>query len=235
VADLTVGSTRRLLGDRMMWNEQEWLAGDRVPVRDIHRGLPGYYTIFFPSLKNSSVVLCEGSVEAAYCVWLEWDSDVIAYYPQPYTFTWETERGPMRYTPDFFVLREQSANHFTEVKTNFHQLKELTRFKLENFATQCQTWNVEWRRVDKQQLMPPLYFTNLRYLYFRGFGISAREQAYLVDFLASYKLCFTLDELLNSHAPPSLRAIYNWLFRGELSTDLSQPLNRQSLIQQRLL
>lgn len=218
-----------------MWNEQEWLAGDRAPVRDLHRGLPGYYTIFFPSLKNSRVVICEGSVEAAYCVWLEWDSDVIAYYPQPYTFTWATERGSMRYTPDFFVLREQSANHFTEVKSDLQQLKELTRYKMDSFAAQCQKWQVEWHRVDKLQLIPPRLFANLRYLYFQGIGISAREQAYLLDFLARYKTSFTLGELLNSAYPPSLRAIYSWLFRGELSTDLSQPLNRQSLIQQRLL
>ncbi|MNP29694.1 hypothetical protein D3C76_1227280 [compost metagenome] len=180
-------------------------------------------------------MLCEGSVEAAYCVWLEWDSDVIAYYPQPFTFTWETERGPMRYTPDFFVLREQSANHFTEVKPDFHQLKERTLFKLDSFAARCRAWQVEWRRADKQQLMPPHLFANLRYLYFQGFGISAREQAYLLDFMARYKTRFTLGELLNSAYPPSHRAIYSWLFRGELSTDLSQPLNRLSLIQQRLL
>jgi len=218
-----------------LWNEQEWLAGDREPVRDLHRGQPGYYTIFFPSLKNSRVVLCEGSVEAAYCIWLEWDRDVIAYYPQPYTFTWATEKGTMRYTPDFFVLREQSAHHFTEVKPDFHQLKDLTRFKLDSFATHCPVWQIEWRRVDKQQLMPPHLFANLRYLYFQGFRISAREQAYLLDFLVHYKSCFTLGELLNSAYPPSLRAIYRGLFRGELITNLSQPLNRKSLIQQRLL
>jgi hypothetical protein len=102
-------------------------------------------------------------------------------------------------------------------------LKELTRFKLDSFATQCQTWQLAWRRVDKQQLMPPHLFANLRYLYFQGFRISAREQAYLLDFLASYKPCFTLGELLGSAYPPSLRAIYRGLFRGELSTDLSQP------------
>jgi hypothetical protein len=219
----------------MMWNEQAWLAGDRAPVRDLRRGLPGYYTIFFPSLKNNRAVLCEGSVEAAYCVWLEWDSDVIAYYPQPYTFTWETERGTMRYTPDFFVLREQSENHFTEVKADFQQIKELARFKLDSFAARCQAWQIEWRRADKQQLMPPHHFANLRYLYFQGFRISAREQAYLRDFLARYKTSFTLGELLDSDSPPSLRSIYRWLFRGELSTDLSQPLNRQSRIEQRLL
>lgn len=218
-----------------MWNEKEWLAGDRAPVRDIHRGLPGYYTIFFPSIKNSAAVLCEGSVEAAYCIWLEWDSDVIAYYPQPYTFTWETERGPMRYTPDFFVLRHQSSNHFTEVKPNFNQLSEFTRFKLDSFAARCQTWNVEWRRADKQQLMPPRYFANLRYLYFQGFGISAREQAYIFDFLARYKRYFTLHELLSTDYPPSLRAIYSLLFRGELTVDLHQPLNIHSVIRQRPL
>lgn len=218
-----------------MWNEQEWLAGDRAPVRNIHRSLPGFYTIRFPSLKNHNVVLCEGSVEAAYCVWLEWDHDVIAYYPQPHTFIWETERGPMRYTPDFFVQHEQVANHFTEVKSDFQQLKEPTRFKLESFVRQCEEWQIEWRRADKQQLMPPHVFANLRYLYFHGFGVHDREQAYLVDFLSRYKRCFTLGELLSSAYPPSLRAIYRWLFRGELSTDLHQPLNRCSLIQQRAL
>lgn len=215
-----------------MWSEQAWLAGDRAPVRDIHRGLPGYYTIFFPSLKNHKVVLCEGSVEAAYCVWLEWDNDVIAYYPQPYTFIWETERGPMRYTPDFYVLHAQSANHFTEVKPDFQQLKARTRFKLDSFVVQCQAWEIEWRRADKQQLMPPHVFTNLRYLYFHGFGVNDLEQAYLLDFLSGYKKSFTLGELLSSAYPPSLRSIYHWLFRGELSIDLSQPLNRRSLIQQ---
>ena len=215
-----------------MWNEQAWLAGDRAPVRDIHRNRRNYYMICFPSLKNQKVVLCEGSVEAAYCVWLEWDHDVIAYYPQPYTFTWETERGSMRYTPDFFVQHAQAANHFTEVKSDFRQLKESARFKLESFVAQCEAWQIEWRRADKRQLMSPA-FANLRYLYFQGFGVNDREQAYLVDFLSRYQRCFTLGELLSSAYPPSLRAVYHWLFRGTLSTDLNQPLNRCSLIQQR--
>ncbi|VVP84304.1 hypothetical protein [Pseudomonas fluorescens] len=138
-----------------MWNEQAGLAGDRAPVRDIHRGLPGDYMIFFPSLKNHKVVLCEGSVEAAYCVWLEWDNDVIAYYPHPTPSPGKRNAGRCVTPRTFTCCTRKRANHFTEVKPDFQQLKARTRFKLDSFVVQCQAWQIEWRRADKQQFMPP--------------------------------------------------------------------------------
>lgn len=39
--------------------------------------------------------------------------------PAPYTFTWETERGPMRYTPDFYVTHAQACQPFHRGQTGF--------------------------------------------------------------------------------------------------------------------
>ena len=213
-----------------MWNEREWLNGERAPARSIRRSHPGYHRIYFPSQKNHHYVLCEGALEAAYCVWLEWDADVVAYGAQPYTFRWKADGRALRYTPDFFVQHQDSTNHFTEVKYDFTRITDNHRQKLASFVELCRTMETTLKLADRQQLVEPKKFKNLRYLYFRSFGVTQREQDYLSDYLLQCETPTTLRAILSDAFPPTSRSICHRLFRCELLTNLDEPLTLDTQI-----
>lgn len=207
-----------------MWNEQEWLNSERSPARSVGRSHPGYHTVYFPSQKNHGYVLCEGALEAAYCLWLEWDVDVTAFSAQPHTFHWKANGRSFRYTPDFFVQHRELDNHFTEVKYDFERLTQRHRQKMASFCEHCQALHITLRLADREQLLVPGFFTNLRYLYFRSLGSTQREDDYLVDYLKRCDKKMTIRNILSSPYPPTARAICKRLFRGELQVDLKAPL-----------
>ncbi|APC18309.1 hypothetical protein BLL42_22245 [Pseudomonas frederiksbergensis] len=216
-----------------MWDEREWLNGERAPARSVRRSHPGYHRIYFPSQKNHHNVLCEGALEAAYCVWLEWDADVRAYYAQPHTFRWRAEGRAMRYTPDFFVQHRDSANHFTEVKYDFTRLTDRHREKLASFSQLCRTMETTLKLADRQQLVEQSKFKNLRYLYFRSLGVTQREQDYLTDYLNHCEARTTIRAILSNSYPPTARSICHRLFSGESLANLDDPLTLDTQISQR--
>lgn len=138
-----------------MCNEQVGLVGDSAPVRGIHRGLPGYYMIFFPSLKTTESCYGKGRWRRrTACGWKGKTMSLpITRNPTPSPGKRNAGRCV---TPGLFTCcTRKRANHFTEVKPDFQQLKARTRFNLDSFVVQCQAWQIEKRRADKQQLMPP--------------------------------------------------------------------------------
>ena len=56
-------------------------------ARIIKKGRMGVHIVYFPSIKNSRVVVCESKLEAEFCQWLEFDPDIVSYSPQPITIT----------------------------------------------------------------------------------------------------------------------------------------------------
>jgi len=213
-----------------MWSEQEWLNGPRTPVRALRRSHPGYHRIYFPSQKNHRNILCEGKLEAAYCVWLEWDADVIAYASQPHTFRWNADGQALRYTPDFFVQHQDSANHFTEVKYDFVLLAESYKEKLANFQQLCDSMHTVLKLADRQQLTESSKFHTLRYLYFRSLGISQREQDYLSEYLNHCGASFSLRAILGTPSSPTPRSICHQLFKGQLLANLDDILTLDTQI-----
>ncbi|MDJ0574365.1 MAG: hypothetical protein QNJ65_04270 [Xenococcaceae cyanobacterium MO_234.B1] len=63
----------------------------------------------FPSVKMQTVIWWESQIERDYIYLLEIDSDVVAYYGQPFKIQY-TDKGKSRnYTPDFLVERMRTA------------------------------------------------------------------------------------------------------------------------------
>lgn len=216
-----------------MWDEREWLNGERASVPSPHKIHPGYHRIYFPSQKNHHSIHCEGKLEAAYCVWLEWDEDVTAYGTQPHTFCWKAEGRTLNYTPDFFVQHRESANHFTEVKYDFSMITEIYKQKLSKFYELCNSLNMAFKLADRQQLVESIKFINLRYLYFRSLNITQHEQDYLSDYLTHYKDPSPLRAILSDTYAPTARSICHQLFKGELLVNLNEPLTLDSPISRR--
>lgn len=214
-----------------MWLEQSrWIEDGAVPARDIHRGRQGRNTIYFPSIKNKRQVICESALEASYCIWLEWDSDVAGYYAQPKTFRWQSDGQTFRYTPDFFVVHRTSADHFTEVKPDFTRTSRQNRATLEAFGRYCEEHGRLFKRADVRTIKQQTRLDNLRLLYNGLHRITRFETDYCLSFLAGQGHACSLKELARSSTAPSLRSLYWAIFCGEVMADLEVPLTLNTVL-----
>lgn len=211
-----------------MFNEAAWLAAGSAPARNIRRGRLGRNTIYFPSIKNRAQLVCESALEADYCIWLEWDKDVKAFYPQPYTFRWTDRREKMRYTPDFYVIHLSSANHFSEVKPDFDRTARKFKRTLESFMAHEEHQDVHLKLADRTSIQQPILLHNLKRLYNLMHRVTAWEVDHLQEFVLSHPDKMTIGECLTSKNPPTMRALSKALFSGELLTNLNEPLTLQS-------
>ena len=85
------------------------LQGSRVFTKGRH----GRKIIFFPSVKNGKTLMpCEGELEAAHALWMEFDNSIAEYKLQPF----EINTGTRRYTPDAMVIHTDGHISFRQVK-----------------------------------------------------------------------------------------------------------------------
>jgi len=73
----------------------------------------------FPSSKanDGKSILVESILESKYCLHLEFDSEVVTYFPQPRKFSIPDSEGDSNiYTPDFEVHYVGGARKYVEVK-----------------------------------------------------------------------------------------------------------------------
>lgn len=213
-----------------MFNEAAWLAAGATPARNIRRGRFGRNTVYFPSIKNNAQVVCESALEADYCIWLEWDRDVKAFYPQPYTFRWTDQQQKMCYTPDFYVTHINSPNHFTEVKADFEKTTNKFKHTLESFITHPEHQNIRLKFADTSKIVQPVRLKNLKYLYHRLQRITYWEIGCLREFLLHCNDKLTLNECIYTCPSLSLRALSLAIFSGQLVADLNIPLTMESTL-----
>ncbi|OCR24158.1 hypothetical protein AFK24_15475 [Pseudomonas syringae] len=217
-----------------MWDELKWLEQGAIPARDIHRGRHGRNTIYFPSVKNQGQVICESVLEASYCIWLEWDVDVKSYHAQPHTFRWTWNTARFQYTPDFYVIHELAANHFTEVKPDFTRAPAKYRITLREFIDHCDRESIRFKLADAGSIQRAVRLSNLKMLYTLIHRITQWEADYCSAFLSQQDTTLSLREVCLHPTPPSLRALAKAIFSGELLADLDRPLTLDSKLTKRM-
>ncbi|WP_247256422.1 TnsA endonuclease N-terminal domain-containing protein [Pseudomonas moorei] len=79
-------------------------------------GRKGSQVTIFPSRKNAAAIFCESRLEAAFCLELERDLNVLKYVAHP--FTMHFTGGRYRYTPDFLVQLTDGEQKLVEVKND---------------------------------------------------------------------------------------------------------------------
>lgn len=74
--------------------------------------------VCFPSVKanGGKSILVESILESKYCLYLEFDSNVEEYFPQPKTFDVSAGTEFRKYTPDFEVRYISGDRKYVEVK-----------------------------------------------------------------------------------------------------------------------
>ena len=96
--------------------ETSWAAnlGVAQGVRAFRKGAHGKRIIFFNSSKNGRGLMpCEGELEYKYCLKLEFDNEVDAYFLQPFTLKISATKS---YTPDVLVRFVSNDYNIVEIK-----------------------------------------------------------------------------------------------------------------------
>ena len=127
----------------------------------------------FPSTKSFveschqsyQMVLVESMLEKDYCFHLEANPNVVAYFPQPKTFSVNSELLKNRdYTPDFEVHFRSGRKAYIEVKKDFSSLDAVYLHKLEMAAIEMQQAGYDFLCVDESQIRIQPLLENLRKL-----------------------------------------------------------------------
>ena len=200
------------------------------PVRTIGRGHPGQQTVHFPSRKNEGVVICESRLEADFCLWLEYDLEVVSYRPQPQTIPLFVDAVLHRYTPDFLAVYFTGEEKAWEVKPHgVYQwpayLRKIAAAK-EYFAAQGQGFEL----ITDEAIRRQPHLRSLRWLYAHAHVIGPHARRYLWDWLKGAGGSSTLGHLLQQGAPVSICAIADAIFCGQLAIRLDTPLGPSSLL-----
>ena len=201
-----------------------------APARKLGKGRPGKQIVHFPSLKNQGVVVCESRLEADFCLWLEYDKDVVSYRPQPETVFLIVDDKAHRYTPDVLAISFTGVEKIWEIKPQgVYRWPTFLRKMVaahDYFAIRGQDFELVTDSVIRCQ--PSL--RNLRWLYAQAHVVDPRASRHLWDSLQGLTGPVTLGHLLEQAVPVSIRAIAHAVFQGQLAINLGEVWGPHSVL-----
>lgn len=211
-----------------MRTERPYNPPDENLARNIRKGRAGVHIVYFPSIKNSRVIVCESKLEADFCQHLEYDIDVVSYTPQPITIKLLVEAREVAYTPDFQVSYRYRPDEFKEVKpesvTSWDAYMELMQTANNHFRHQGLFFEM---KTDTDIRREP-FLSNLKYFYSKLTHVSEGECSYLLEVLGKMGGISTYGALLDHHQPPSIGSISKMLYARKIQIDLSLRLEHAS-------
>jgi len=177
----------------------------------------------FPAIKanGGKTILVESILESKYCLHLEFDPNVVTYFPQPKTFKIPDEDEETTYKPNFEVHYVSGIRSYVGVKS----LERASTFHLQQlfarFESTLQYPNVNFLVVDELEIFQQPLLSNYEklYQYRKRPSLDMRN---LHHCAAGIKVSMPLSRLVAKLGDrASLREIYSWLALGYLSFDMS--------------
>lgn len=197
-------------------------------ARDINRSRVGLHIVFFPSVKNSRVIVCESQLEADFCQLLEFDPDVISYTPQPITISVWFNNSLREYTPAFQVTYKLKSDGFFEVKPltieSWDEYMDLMRHVEAHFMEQKHQFTL---MKDSDIRVEP-FLGNLKYLYSKIHRVSKYELEYLLEFMRQLGGEAGYEELLEMEGAPTIGAIAKAVFERKIELDITKPFDHET-------
>lgn len=193
----------------------------RIPARQLRKSSVKNIVRFPPIKANGGKsILVESILESEYCLHLEFDPEVLTYFPQPKTFSVPGANGSSLYTPDFEV-HERSGNCFyAEVKPLVRAARENYQDLFERFDATLVDTNYSFVAVNELFIKRQPLLSNYEKLYqFRKRPTLDMRNLHacskVVD--CSVPLSWLIERLGDS---ASLREIYSWIALGFLTFDI---------------
>lgn len=195
----------------------------RSPARTLKRSAVKNI-VRFPAIKanGGKTILVESILESKYCLHLEFDPDVITYFPQPKTFVLpSSDLDPTSYTPDFEVHLSSGARMFVEVKPLDRSSSDHFQQLFRRFSDSLQDPRYHFIVVDDVKIYDQPALSNYEKLYqFRK--RPTLDMANLYSCAATVRRKVKLSWLIRKLAGrASLREIYSWLALEYLKFDIA--------------
>lgn len=211
-----------------MTNNGSYNPPDKGLARVINRGRQGVHIVFFPSYKNSRVIVCESTLEADFCQLLEFDPEVISYIPQPVKISIWVNGVLKEYTPDFQVTYRLKPDEFYEVKPaavrSWDEYMEIMRYVEQYFKDKNQIFKLV---VDTEIRKEP-FLGNLIFLYSKIHRVSQNEITFLLDCMRRHGGEVGYDDLLEMDDAPTLGSLAKAIYEGLVDIDLTKSFNQET-------
>jgi hypothetical protein len=204
--------------------DHDWKPSHAAPARDVRKKRFGKSLVYFPSRKNRTQLICESHNEADMCLLLEYQTQVIQYYIQPVSYSYDTRKKSSQYTPDFFVQQSCDRDYFIELKGRFLEQAAPYRAVLESFANTADKLGYGFEVFALSDYPADCTLDNLGLLYSRSHLVTAYEQRQLAECLNEWTGELSISLLLLHESRPTLRAVCAAIFEQKLTFDLSKML-----------
>ena len=185
-----------------------------------------------PSKKSAHrMVRYAGLLKRAYIYLLEHDPSVLSYETNPFSLSYQVGNRRAQYTPDFRVVWAQKPPRL--VSCAYHA-RITERSSVEQW-TAAQLWCAQhahdFALITEETLRPHnALLSNLEMLAVHAFSpIPPQTYDYVINVISSLEGTFSPAELVQQtpllHAFQTRSLLWTLVSRGELLTDLTQPLH----------
>lgn len=192
-----------------------------APARKLRRSAVKNIVRFPPVKANGGKsILVESILESKYCLYLEFDSSVETYFPQPQTFTFSVGTELRNYTPDFEVRYVSGGRKYVEVKPSERAKNEYYQELFSSFELSLKNSDAGFLLVDEMEIYQRPLLSNYEklYQYRKRPTLDVRNLRQCAEGTSLTMPLYRLIAKLGDKA--SLREIYSWLALGFLTFDM---------------
>ncbi|MFT6872798.1 MAG: hypothetical protein ACJAVN_001810 [Roseivirga sp.] len=193
----------------------------KTPARKLKRSAVKNI-VRFPSIKanGGKAILVESLLESKYCLHLEFDPNVEAYFPQPNTFNVIVDGDEKTYTPDFKVHYFSGCHKYVEVKPLERSQSEHYQNLFFCFEASLEDTDAGFLLINEIEIDQQPLLSNYEKLYqYRKRPALDMKKLYQCAEGLSHSM--SLSRLITSlGSRVHLREIYTWLALGYLKFDM---------------
>ncbi len=201
-----------------------------MPIRNALKSA-GMDSYAVPSLKLQRMVHCKGWIERDFAYLLEYDPLVVSYEEQPCKISYTVEQKMRFYIPDFAVHWHHQQSGLVECgpTSRLNDPENLRRWTAARLW--CEQNGYTFMLVTDTALRAcSTFLSNIKLLAGHAHQrITLQARDYLLKAAQAENRALSVAELVErtSLLDPRIARSYIWylLFTGELSTDLTKPLN----------
>lgn len=195
---------------------------------------------YFPSKKNERLVAFESHIERDYIQLLEYDRDVITYKEQPLKIIYRDNNRLKKCYPDFEVQRKD-RKQLIEVKQYAKLVKildeeaSITKFNAVALFCEANGYS-DFKIVTDNDIRKGNILNNIRFLFsYSNITVPEDIKNSIKNILGSSYQEQTINQLLSKLCDKKSEQtfyayILNMLYFQEISTNLKEPITKNSLI-----
>lgn len=195
--------------------------------KEPQRGRHGSRVTKFPSRKNHRSVTCDSLLEAAFCLELEYRTDVLRYQAHPYVICFK--ESSYQYTPDFLVEFSSGDFHLVEVKNDYSYFDKAISARIAIYSEILASQGCYLEYISMSHFYMKTRINNLQLLYHRAFWSEGRASGSIKNMIGERTAGkTTLLSLIESRF--KIEDIAHAIFYQQIFTNLNRPLTINTIV-----